>query len=591
MAFKLILIISLEILIFCQLPIDNSSYINQEDFSIKNSVYIIRNREGNVNFENIFTQELKNSKQNLKKNFEVVIDKEIENSNVFYFIKDKENNVILSSDKENKLTTIIPDSNNNSYALWNITPKINKENKLIYYVQNKKTGFYWELEHKNNRYNLKLSNKTSEQSLNELNEFLFIELFQESNRINSDLLKNESIDVLIKYIDLNDPDLNRMGIHQIKKDFDHCELKYCVRSILQNIPWIRKIFILMPNERVKYFKSKEEIEDKIVYVKDKDLLGFDTGNIYTFQFNLHKLKKFGLSENFIYMDDDYFIAKPINKNEMFYEDNGKIYPAIITSDFYELNKELIIQQLNKLRGEKDSNNPHSPNGFYIVQKQAFLFVYHLFGNDDIRYGKKLIEPSFSHNAIPLKISDIEEIHNYIDNNYEHGKTLLNSKERSLIDIQFQTLYWVYVKNKYNRKVSKVSSEFYDITAIFEREKMMLEKLFPTKTKYELDENEEKNKNKDTDNIALKTVDSIKNLIINEINNKIYLNLEKYLSEIENAKRKKKNENKNRNGEYKKILKEEIEMLKNQCFWQEMANLFLVCVFVLLIVHRFLTKDY
>ena len=131
MAFKLILIISLEILIFCQLPIDNSSYINQEDFSIKNSVYIIRNREGNVNFENIFTQELKNSKQNLKKNFEVVIDKEIENSNVFYFIKDKENNVILSSDKENKLTTIIPDSNNNSYALWNITPKINKENKLI----------------------------------------------------------------------------------------------------------------------------------------------------------------------------------------------------------------------------------------------------------------------------------------------------------------------------------------------------------------------------------------------------------------------------------------------------------------------------
>ena len=36
---------------------------------------------------------------------------------------------------------------------------------------------------------------------------------------------------------------------------------------------------------------------------------------------------------------------------------------------------------------------------------------------------------------------------------------------------------------------------------------------------------------------------------------------------------------------------DIEMLKNQCFWQETANIFLVCVFVLLIVHRFLTKDY
>ena len=53
---------------------------------------------------------------------------------------------------------------------------------------------------------------------------------------NSDLLEKEPIDVLIKYIDLTDKTLNRTGIHQIKKDFDNCELKYSVRSILQNIP-------------------------------------------------------------------------------------------------------------------------------------------------------------------------------------------------------------------------------------------------------------------------------------------------------------------------------------------------------------------
>ena len=128
---------------------------------------------------------------------------------------------------------------------------------------------------------------------------------------NSDLLEKEPIDVLIKYIDLTDKTLNRTGIHQIKKDFDNCELKYSVRSILQNIPWIRKIYILMPNERVSYFKPKEEIEDKIVYVKDKDVLGFDSENVYTFHCNLHNIKKFGLSENFIYMDDDYFIGQPI----------------------------------------------------------------------------------------------------------------------------------------------------------------------------------------------------------------------------------------------------------------------------------------
>jgi len=53
------------------------------------------------------------------------------------------------------------------------------------------------------------------------------------------------------------------------------------------------------------------------------------------------MRQFGLSENFIYMEDDYFIARPINKSEMFYEENGKIYPAITTTDYYELDKNLL----------------------------------------------------------------------------------------------------------------------------------------------------------------------------------------------------------------------------------------------------------
>ena len=114
---------------------------------------------------------------------------------------------------------------------------------------------------------------------------------------NSEILEKEPIDVLIKYIDLGDPDLKREGIKQIKKDEDNQELKYCVRSILQNIPWIRKIFILMPNERVRYFKPQEEIKDKIVYVKDKDLIGFDSASSPVFQFNLWRMKDFGMSEN------------------------------------------------------------------------------------------------------------------------------------------------------------------------------------------------------------------------------------------------------------------------------------------------------
>ena len=55
----------------------------------------------------------------------------------------------------------------------------------------------------------------------------------------------------------------------------------------------------MPNDKVKFLKSQKKIKEKIIFVKDKDLIGFDSASIYVFQFNLWKMKKFGMSENFI----------------------------------------------------------------------------------------------------------------------------------------------------------------------------------------------------------------------------------------------------------------------------------------------------
>ena len=608
MTYKFLLILSLKIFCSCQLADNNSSYINKQDFSIKNAVYIIRNREGNVNLENGEKLEFTNTKSNLKKNFELIKNSN-ENSDpeVFYFIKDKEKNILLSAKNNGDHLTFYSKDIDINYALWKIIPKINEENKLIYYVQNKANKWYWELINQNNMYQLKLSSIWAESNLTKANEFLFIELFQNVDVTNSELLEKEPIDVLIKYIDLTDSSLNRTGIHQLKKDFDNSELKYSVRSILQNIPWIRKIFILMPNEKVRFFKPKEEIKDKIVYVKDKDLLGFDSGNSCTFQYNLYKMKQYGLSENFILMDDDYFIAKPINKNEMFYEENGKIYPAIITSDYYEMNRELIISQINDLRKKRQSDDPHSPIGFYISQKMSFLFLYDLLGNDNIRKGKKLIEPAFSHNAIPMKISDIEELHKYIYDYYQYGKNILFSKERSVNDLQFQTLYWAYVKNKYNRKVSKITSEFYDLSQsnkvisntkklfvintssrnynplFYRRQKDILERLFPIKTKYEIEEIQ----SKITEEIKLSSkniIDPILLLFVNEINKKVKFDSEKLLSGV--VLRSKNNSKEN---QYKNLLLEEIDYMKELCLWQEITNYAMFVFFVIMMLYRYFLK--
>ena len=155
------------------------------------------------------------------------------------------------------------------------------------------------------------------------------------------ILRNEPIDVLIKYIDLYDSNLNRTGIHQIDKDYDNEELRYSLRSILKNIPWVRKLFILMPNEKVRYLKDYNLIKDKIVYVKDKDILGYDSSNDRAFQFRYWKLKEFGLSNNFIAMDDDYFIGNKLSKNDFFYVKNGKILPVIPTDIFIKIDRKLL----------------------------------------------------------------------------------------------------------------------------------------------------------------------------------------------------------------------------------------------------------
>ena len=171
--------------------------------------------------------------------------------------------------------------------------------------------------------------------IKEATKFKLIRLYIETrNNCCDDLLKNEPIDVLIKYIDLNDPLLKRDNVHQIEKDYDNEELRYSVRSILSNIPWIRKIYILMPNEKVRYFKDYNLINKKIIYVKDKDLLGYESSNSLAFQYRYWKMKKFGISDNIIIMDDDCFIGKKLNKSDFFIIKMEKyflLFPHIILS--------------------------------------------------------------------------------------------------------------------------------------------------------------------------------------------------------------------------------------------------------------------
>ena len=154
------------------------------------------------------------------------------------------------------------------------------------------------------------------------------------------LLDLELIDVVISYIDINDKDLKR-DLPKLEKDIENGEIKYNTRSILKYIPWINKIYILMPNKKVKYFKNPEEINEKIKYIKDKDLLGFDSRSSIVFEFNFWRLKKFGVTTNFLYFNDDYFIGNYLKKSDFFYQlrdKNGTVVPYLTGLNILNSNK-------------------------------------------------------------------------------------------------------------------------------------------------------------------------------------------------------------------------------------------------------------
>ena len=334
--------------------------------------------------------------------------------------------------------------------------------------------------------------------------FFILKIFSEVDKENEKdlaLIEKEPIDVLIKYIDLSDPNLKREGIKQIAKDESNDELRYCLRSILQNIPWVRKIFILMPNARVSFLKPPELIKDKIVYVKDKDLIGFDSSNSHSFQFRLWMMKKFGMSDNFIVMDDDYFIGKPMNKSDFFYVQNGTVVPAIIATDYQVHTKKTFLKEYNYVKKNLAYSREQSSNFFMYTVYRTYIFFIDYFNSP-------IIVPYFTHNAIPANVKDLKEIYDLVYNS-EFRNATLDSLYRHIDTLQFQTSVMVYTYNRYSRKVNLVKYSYIDLAKTFngnfktqlfcintgnnkeyqkinyQESKIVMNKLFPIPTQYEI----------------------------------------------------------------------------------------------------------
>ena len=106
---------------------------------------------------------------------------------------------------------------------------------------------------------------------------------------------------------------------EITKDrySNHGELAFSIQLLLKNCPWVNRIFIVTPTP-----DFVEISHPKITVVNDEDIIGLEcsrpTFKSCSIESYLHNIP--GLSDYFLYLCDDYFVGRPIDKDCLFDED-------------------------------------------------------------------------------------------------------------------------------------------------------------------------------------------------------------------------------------------------------------------------------
>lgn len=150
----------------------------------------------------------------------------------------------------------------------------------------------------------------------------------------------KEIDAVITWVDGSDP------THQTKRDsfksanvqktintskgitrfINNGELEFCLRSLNKNAPWLRKIFIVTDNQFPNFLPVEVRSNKKIHIVDHKTIFkGYEenlpTFNSISIESMIHRIP--GLSERYIYLNDDFVILKPVNVEDFFIDD--KVY--------------------------------------------------------------------------------------------------------------------------------------------------------------------------------------------------------------------------------------------------------------------------
>ena len=220
-------------------------------------------------------------------------------------------------------------------------------------------------------------------------------------------------------------------------------LRYVLRSIEQSCPWYNKIYLITEGHYPKWLNINHE---KIVLITHDELY-FDKTHLPVFssssiEMNLVNIK--GLSEKFVYLNDDTIIMKKLNKKRFFVDNKpvdflshgwiprNKLFGKLRRMDAWvhsiNNNLKLINNKFSPLSLDKSSLYHSS---YEVKTKISNFLLEHIYG--------KFIWLEHWHHPIPYLKSTLKEVHEEFK---EEMMTCSSNRFRKNNDLtQYLYRYW------------------------------------------------------------------------------------------------------------------------------------------------------
>ena len=255
------------------------------------------------------------------------------------------------------------------------------------------------------------------------------------------------------------------------------QFKYWFRMVEKYAPWVRKIHLVTCGHYPNWLNISHK---KLNLVNHKDFIPekyLPTFSNNTIELNLHRIE--GLSECFVYFNDDMYLNKPSKKEDFFDRYYPKYYCAAVPRrsywfnslhEYMLLNNIVLINEYFDVKSCIDNNLTLWFNKNYKVEKKYNLLSY----RDNYLYGME-----FPHVGNPMRKSTMEKTWDVA--NKELDRTCQN-KFRTPFNLQQQIFHlWDIMngeffpvdKNHYGRVIGCIPENISVIDKIISEEEELM----------------------------------------------------------------------------------------------------------------------